>query len=106
MKFEWFFEEDEFQNAQISTVEDDIYGFVCIQTDSDKYIVDIHKEYYNSKNNGYDLEVYRENKDGGRGIWVASLKEIKSVTSMCDPFGKFKSRAEKLLAEFLRREAA
>ncbi|MBR1441255.1 MAG: hypothetical protein IJ589_08530, partial [Lachnospiraceae bacterium] len=75
MDFEWFFGEDDFQNAQNSAVEDDIYGWVCVNTSKSKYLVDIHKEYYNAKDNGYDLEVYREEDDGGHGLWLGSLHD-------------------------------
>ncbi len=100
VKFKWFFNENDFANAQKSTIEDDIFGFIHIKTANEKYIVDIHKEYYNSKDCGYDLEVYHM-KDGGHGLWLGSLHDIKSVTSMCDPLSKFKSRAEKILTDFI-----
>lgn len=106
MNFEWYFDEEDFANAQRFTGEDDIFGFVYVRTANEKYIVDIHKEYYNSKDCGYDLEVYYENEDGSHGLWLGSMKNIRSVTAMCDPLGKFKKRAERCLSEFISEEEA
>lgn len=106
MNFEWEFEENAFMEAQNSKEEDDIFGWVYIKTADRKYIVDIHKEYYNSKDRGYDLEVYYENEDGSHGRWLGSVKSIRSVSSMCDPLGKFKKRAEKALTIFIEEFSA
>jgi len=104
VNFEWVFGEDNFAEAQHSTVEDDIFGWIYIETENNKYIVDIHKEYYNSKDCGYDLEIYYENKKGNHGLWVGNINSIKSITTMCNPLKKFKTRAEKLLTEFITKE--
>lgn len=97
MIFEWFFEEEDFKKAQESKVEDDIYGFITVATENEKYLIDIHKEYYNSKDNKYDIEVYYENEGGGHGSWIGYINEIKSATSL----ERFKERAEKLITKFI-----
>ena len=100
MIFEWFFGEEDFRKAQESKVEDDIYGCVYVSTEKNKYFIDIHKEYYNSKDNGYDMEVYYENDDGGHGMWIDSIHDIRSAASL----KRFKKRAEKLLSKFIIEE--
>lgn len=95
-KFEWFFEEEDLAKANASTIEDEIYGTVCISTEKEKYIVDIHKEYISSRDCGFDLEVYIEAEDGGHGEWLGSINDIRSAKSL----KRFKNRAEKLLEQF------
>lgn len=102
MIFEWCFEEEDFRKAQESEVEDDIYGWIYISTEKDKYVIDIHKEYYSSKDNGYDMEVYYENDDGGHGCWINSIRDIRSAVSL----ERFKKRAEKLITKFIEEEEA
>lgn len=97
MIFEWFFNEEDFKKSQESTVEDDIFGNICVATENDKYLIDIHKEYYNAKENGYDLEVYYENKEGGHGPWIGSVTDINSAVSL----ERFKKRAEELITEYI-----
>lgn len=97
MEFKWYFEEEDFQEAQASTIEDEIYGFIDVITENGSYYLDIHKEYYSSKDNGYDIEVFALNDDGSHGIWYGSIHEIKSATT----FERFKKRAEKLIAKFI-----
>ena len=100
MKFEWFFNEEDFKESQKSTVEDDIFGNICVNTDKEKYLIDIHKEYYNTKEKGYDLEVYYENEDGSHGLWLGSLRGINSSVSL----ERFKKRAEKIITKFIMEE--
>ena len=100
----WDFSDKDFCMAQDSTVEDDIFGFAYVRTANDKYIVDIHKEYYNSKNCGYDLEVYYECEDGGHGMWIGSITSIRSIAAKKTPLERFKLRATKLLEEFIAEE--
>lgn len=102
MKFEWYFDEEQFNDAQESTVEDDIYGWVYCETDNDKYIVDVHKEYYSANDNGYDLEIYHEDNVGGHGLWLGNVNSIRSSASL----ERFKKRAEKKLKEYITAEEA
>lgn len=104
MDFEWHFEEEDFAEAQNSTLEDEIYGSVSVKSAKETYLVDIHKEYYNAKDCGYDLEVFHENVDGTHGVWIGNVNSIRSISAMCDPLGKFKKRAEKLLTDFIDSE--
>ncbi len=99
MKYEWCFNEKAFKAAKASTIEDEIYGWVFIQTEANRYYVDIHKEYYNSRDNGYDLEVYID-EDGHHGKWLGNVNEIRSASTL----ERFKKRAESLLAEFVSNE--
>jgi len=100
IKFEWFFEEEDLAKANESTVEDDIYGWVYAETDNDKYIIDIHKEYYSASDCGFDLEVYTEAEGGGHGKWLGSIHDIRSAKVL----KRFRSRAEKLLTKFIEEE--
>ena len=102
MKFEWFFNKKDFNKAQKSQIEDDIFGWVCVQTENDKYLIDIHKEYFNSKDKGYDLEVYYETETGQHGNWLGSLHDIRSAKTL----DLFKKRAERLLTTFIANEEA
>ena len=97
MTFEWFFTEQDLEKATASTVEDDIFGTVYTVNGKEKYITDIHKEYYNSGDNRFDLEVYVEHDDGSHGKWLGSIKDIKTSKSL----KRFKNRAEKLLDSFI-----
>lgn len=100
IKFEWSFEETDLVQANESTVEDDIYGFVYPSTAKGNYIVDIHKEYYSASDCGFDLEVYTEVEGGGHGEWLGSIHNIRSAKVL----KRFKSRAEKLLTRFIEEE--
>ena len=100
--FEWFFEEEDLIKANGSTVEDNIFGWVYPVTEKGKYIVDIHKEYFTAKDCGFDLEVYTEMEEGGHGEWLGSIHDIRSATSL----KRFKTRAEKLLKQFISEEEA
>lgn len=102
MKFEWFFNEEDFKESQEFTAEDDIFGNICVITDKKKYLIDIHKEYYSEKEKGYDLEIYYENEDGGHGLWLDSLRGINSSVSL----ERFKKRAEKIIKKFIMEEEA
>ena len=104
LEIEWDFNDEDFRKAQCSTVEDDIFGFAYVRTANDKYIVDIHREYYNSKDCGYDLEVYYECQNGGHGTWIGSINSIRSVTAKKNPLERFKIRATKLIEEFVAEE--
>ena len=99
--FKWDFTEKDFMMAQDSKAEDDIFGWIYVKTEKGNYIVDIHREYYNSKDCGYDLEVYSETADGSHGLWLGSDKRIKSVSAKHKPLEKFKKRAEKDLIGFI-----
>ena len=102
MNFEWFFNDSDFLDSKASMVEDDIFGYVCTETKKGKYLVDIHKEYYGSRDHGYDLEVYNESEDGGHGAWLGSLHGIRTSATL----ERFKRRAEKLLTAYIAREEA
>lgn len=105
--FAWEFSREQFDAAQAFNnrdwrdCEDDIFGWVVVTHDGKRYIVDVHREYYGVRNNGYDLEIFREAPYGGHGSWRGSIHEIRMVTAKRDPLGRFKKRAEKLIAEFL-----
>lgn len=101
VSFEWEFDRKAFDNAQHSTIEDDIYGWMLVTTGDEHYVVDIHREYLNSREKGYDLEVFRRASYGGHGEWCGSVRGIHSVTAKHDPLGHFKRRAEKLITAFL-----
>jgi len=98
--FEWYFDEEDLIQANQSTVEDDIFGCVYVASNIDKYVVDIHKEYYNSKNCGFDLEIYLEAEGGGHGEWLGYIDNIRSAKS----YKRFKNRAEKLIKQFIEEE--
>jgi len=97
MTFEWYFNEDDFANANASEVEDDIFGTVFCQTDMANYYIDIHRYYYNKRDFGYNLEIYEELEDGGHGDWYDSIQEIRSSATL----QRFKNRAEKLIAKWV-----
>lgn len=100
--FDWSFERESFDEAQCSKEEDDIFGWVRVASPNASYLVDIHREYYNSRDYGYDLEVFRQELEyGGHGAWAGSVKSVRHVTAQKDPLGRFKRRAEKALAEFI-----
>ena len=107
MKFNWeaFTENDLKQlNAMESYPEDDIYGDILLESADGDYIIDIHYEYYSSKERGFDLEVYQGFKDDNfgwtHGLWFGSIHDIKSATD----YKRFKNRAEKLITEFIKEE--
>lgn len=95
--FDWYFDQEDFNKANESRVEDDIFGAVFVSTKENKYYIDIHKEYYSSIDNGYDLEIYEDLEEGGHGYWYGSIHEIRSAVSL----ERFKKRAEKLIGDFV-----
>ena len=98
-EFTWEMAEDDFIRCkeEKGEVEDDIYGFVFYRTDKNRYMVDIHYEYYNSRDCGFDLEFYTERPEGGHWHWLGSSKEIKSAVN----FRLFQTRAEKEIAKWI-----
>ena len=96
MAFEWDFDEKSLRKANESTVEDDIFGFVSVTDGNQKYLVDIHKEYYSPNDRDFDLEIFTECEEGGHGEWLGSVR-IKQADSL----RYFKSRAKELLEQFV-----
>ncbi len=97
MAYEWYFTEKDFKESKESKAEDDIFGNICYKKDDETYIIDIHKEYYNHKENGYDLEVYKEAENDSHGKWLGSIKTIKSSMNL----KRFTKRAERIIDKFL-----
>lgn len=100
--FDWnYFTEKEFDicNSEIGSYEDNIYGFLYITENNKAYLVDIHYEYYDSDNKGFDLEVYMSNENWMHNFWLGSIKEIKSAQD----YKMFCYRAEDMIVEFLSR---
>lgn len=102
IEFDWAFDEETLArcNEEIGEFEDEYYGDVLVIFGNDAYIVDIHYEYYSSRNKGFDLEVYKAIRDGDgwtHGQWLDNIRGIKSSKSI----KRFKSRAEKLITKYL-----
>lgn len=77
--------------------EDEIVGFVFVQAGTDMYMVDIHYYNYDSKDRGFDLEVYKSNKELYHLSWLGSIKDIKSATD----YNRFCRRAENLIISLI-----
>ena len=99
--FNWeFFTEQNLDNLnkQLKDVpEDNIYGFILINVPPKIYIVDIHYYKYDSKDQGFDLEIYHSNELFLHLKWIDSIKEIKSAKN----YKRFQNRTEKILTKFL-----
>jgi hypothetical protein len=84
-------------NSEIGEQENKIYGQVLFDETNGsikkKYIIDICYEYYDSKDQGFDLEVFKRNEDNSHGSWLGFIKDIQSAKS----YKKFCRRAEDLL---------
>lgn len=97
--FEWdaFTEED---LAEINSLkgserpETEIYGFIYITANGKLYIVDVRYDYYDSKDQGFCLELYRSDEYRHHITWLGGCKSIKSAKN----YKRFKKRAEQLLA--------
>ncbi len=97
-KFEWWFDDLDLKKAESSKVEDDIFGSIEVTTPcGNKYIVDIHKEYFNAKEYGYDLEVYKMTEHYGHGDWLESLRGIKTAKTLKG----FRTRAQRLIETYI-----
>ena len=78
--------------------EDDIYGFIIITVDkTDIYIVDVCYYKYDSRDQGFDLELYKSNSDYTHQRWITGIKDIKSATD----YNRFCHRAENLIKCYL-----
>ena len=100
--FDWAdMNEEDLAKASEVTIEaeDELLGFIFLETKDKRYIIDVHYEHYNSRDRGFDLEVYHELPEGGHGEWLGSIKEIKSARD----FSLFKKRTEKLLIDFVNK---
>lgn len=73
--------------------ESEIYGYVFIQMGDRFYIVDIRHEYCNSKDCGFNLEIFMSNKMHLHFEWVGSIRDIKSAKN----YRNFRHRAENLI---------
>ena len=81
--------------------EDDIYGFIYLMIGTQKYIIDVHYEYYSEDEQGFDLEVYTEvQPDGGHGRWIDSIRIYEQME-----YWEFTTRAEKLIKDLLKEAA-
>lgn len=100
-KFDWTeFTEDALErcNKEAGEFEDEIYGFILLKKGDNSYIIDIHYEYFNSKDKGFDLEVYTSNeKTWNHYTWLGSIHNIRSAKN----YKRFCKRAEDLIIEFL-----
>lgn len=98
LEFDWFdFSEAEFLNAVAhgDEQEDDIYGFVSCTDGPDKFLIDIHFEHYDSRNRGFEMEIYEELPEGGHGNWYRGTRKVRSAKN----YRSFVNRAEKALAD-------
>lgn len=96
--FDWcrFTEQDLLRlNRENYLQEDDIYGFILLTLNNERYIIDVHYEYYSSRKHGFDLEVYRSNEYEQHLDWIESCRGIKSATN----YKRFCTRAENLIIE-------
>ena len=85
-------------------IEDDIYGCIKIIYGGEPYLIDVHHEYYDASQTGYDLEIYTAAKDGNNATdigehvkWIGSVKAIKTSSS----YESFKKRAVKEIINLL-----
>lgn len=84
-------------------LEDDIFGIIEVTAkDGDKavewFLVDIHHYYYTKADSGFDLEVYFAKEDFSlHAAWLDGLIGIHRETN----FGRFRTRAEKRISEYL-----
>lgn len=99
-EFDW----TEFTERTLKTVnykhcieEDELIGFVPVTVGNDTYIVDIHYYNYGSKDRGFDLEVYKSNKELYHLSWLGNIKDIKSATN----YNRFCRRAENLIISLI-----
>ena len=81
--------------------EDDIYGHICLTVGKEKYIIDVHYEFYSEDEQGFDLEVYTEvQPDGGHGVWIDGIRIYQKMD-----YREFRFQAEKKVKELLEKES-
>ncbi len=80
--------------------EDDIYGMVYVKNGDDEYIIDIHYEYYNSRDKGFDFEVYYGYS--GHGKWIDGINRRTCNTPINTEknYERFQKRAEKIITDY------
>lgn len=99
-EFDWTeFTEQDLKNCnnEIGELEDKIYRCIHVKYENKTFIVDVHYEYYDSRNHGFDLELYEENENGTHGTWVDFIKTIKSAKN----YTRFCHRAEDAIIKTL-----
>lgn len=77
--------------------EDRLCGFLLVTCGEERFIVDIHYEYYGVKDCGFDLEIYRSSQEWAHKKWLTSIKSVRNSVS----YERFCRRAEKAIGQYL-----